>query len=61
VTRRTRAERTIRRIEITGDMDRHAAEALYLELRRLAQRHGLEVADVRVDKVGESLPGLHPA
>lgn len=33
------------RFEITGDLDRQAAEALELELRRLAQRHGVEITD----------------
>lgn len=29
------------RIEITGDMDRKAVEALQLEIRRLARLHGV--------------------
>ena len=35
-------------IHVTGIPDRVAAEALALEIRRLAQRHGLEVSDLRV-------------
>ena len=34
--------------EIAGDLDRRAAEALELELRRLAQRHGVEITDFRI-------------
>jgi len=40
----------IPRVEISGRMDRHAAEALQLELRRLAKRHGIDVKDVRIDR-----------
>jgi hypothetical protein len=36
------------RIELSGDLDRRSAEALSLEIRALAKRHGLEVRDVRV-------------
>jgi hypothetical protein len=37
-------------LRLSGDLDRHAAEALRLEVRRLAKQHGLEVM-VRVEKV----------
>jgi hypothetical protein len=40
----------IARVEISGRMDRHAAEALQLELRRLAKRHGVNIKDVRIDR-----------
>lgn len=40
---------TVHRIEVT-DLDRHAAEALYLELRRLARQYGVEISDFRVEK-----------
>jgi len=43
----------IPRVEISGRMDRHAAEALQLELRRLAKRHGVDIVDikdVRIDR-----------
>ena len=36
------------RIEISGDLDRQAVEALHLELRRLARRYGIEIAEVRI-------------
>lgn len=39
------------RFEITGDLDRQAAEALELELRRLAQRHGVEITELRIETV----------
>jgi len=31
------------RLEISGRMDRHAAEALQLEARRLAKRYGIDI------------------
>jgi type IV pilus biogenesis protein CpaD/CtpE len=43
----------VRRIEISGELDRHAAEALQLELRRLARRHGIDVREARVEKLDE--------
>jgi hypothetical protein len=41
----------IGRIEITGELDRGAVEALCLEVRRLARRHGVDVTAVRIEKV----------
>jgi hypothetical protein len=38
------------RIEITGDMDRKAVEALQLEIRRLARLHGVGIADLRIER-----------
>lgn len=38
------------RIEITGDMDRAAVEALQLEIRHLARLHGVRIADLRIDR-----------
>lgn len=35
-------ERTTR-LEISGKMDRHGAEALQLEARRLAKRYGIDI------------------
>jgi hypothetical protein len=34
---------------VSGDLDRHAAEALRLEVRRFANQHGVELV-VRVEK-----------
>jgi hypothetical protein len=47
------AEAPVRRIEVGGDLDRRSAEALALEIRALAKRHGFEIRDV---KVTTSLP-----
>lgn len=41
----------VHRIEIRGDLDRHAVEALYLEIRRLARRYGFDISEFRVEKV----------
>lgn len=41
----------IERIEIIGPFDRRDAEALQLELRRLAKRHGVEIEDLRIEEV----------
>ena len=41
----------VERIEITGPLDRPAAEALWLEIRRLAERHGVEVGEFRIEEV----------
>jgi hypothetical protein len=38
------------RIEISGTLDRHAVEALQLELRRLAKRRGVEIKGLRVER-----------
>lgn len=38
------------RIEIRAELDPHAAEALQLEIRRLAALHGVEIAELRVQK-----------
>jgi hypothetical protein len=38
-----------RRIEIRGSLDRRAAEGLELEIRRLAQRHGVVIKQIRIE------------
>jgi hypothetical protein len=38
------------RIEITGDLDRNAIEALQLEIRRLGRQYAVEI-DVRIERV----------
>lgn len=40
------------RIEITGELDRQAAEALQLELRRLARRYGVAVENLVIEEDG---------
>jgi hypothetical protein len=45
------AEGSVReRIEIIGDLDRNAVEALQLEIRRLGRQYAVEI-DVRVERV----------
>ncbi|MBI3457547.1 MAG: hypothetical protein HY002_17345 [Candidatus Rokubacteria bacterium] len=41
----------VHRIEITGIPDRHAAEALQLEIRRLARRYGIDIREIRIEEV----------
>jgi hypothetical protein len=36
----------INRLELSGDLSRHETEALLLELRHLARRHGLRMREV---------------
>ena len=38
------------RIEITSGLDRKAAEALRLEIRRLGQLHGVRITALRVER-----------
>lgn len=47
----------VRRLEITGEMDRHTVEAFSLEVRRLARRHGLDVKRFRIEKLEEGSGG----
>jgi hypothetical protein len=48
MARRPTRTQTPRRLEITSAADRHALEALQLEIRRLAREHGFEVTEVRI-------------
>ena len=48
-----RAERRALEIEIPSDLDAHAAEALRLELRRLAKRYGAEIEESQVAEVAD--------
>ncbi len=43
-----------RSVEITGDLDRQSAEALRLELERLARRHGVEIESFTIEDVDDS-------
>jgi hypothetical protein len=45
-------ERTTR-LEISGKMDRHAAEALQLEARRIAKRYGIDLKGIRLERPQE--------
>lgn len=40
------APKVINRLELSGDLNRHETEALLLELRHLARRHGLRMREV---------------
>lgn len=42
-------------LEITGDFNRQEAEALYLEIRRLAAAHGHRVENFNVSAVSRRL------
>ncbi len=42
------------RIELAGTLDRHALEALQLEIRRLAKLHGVEVKQLEVKRKAKS-------
>ena len=43
----------IHSLEITGDLDRYAAEILRLEIRHLARRYELDVEDFRIQTLRE--------
>ncbi len=45
-----RAE-AVHRIEITGTLDRHAVEALRVEIRRLSKRYGVDIKEFRIERV----------
>jgi hypothetical protein len=49
---RSSGERTPR-LEISGVMDRHAAEALQLEARRLAKRYGIDIEAIGTERPEE--------
>jgi hypothetical protein len=50
------------RIRLPAPDDRVAAEALALEIRRLARQHGVEVKSVRVEPGGlDEAPAAPPA
>ena len=52
-----KAERyATRRLSLTSSGDRGALEVLQLEIRRLARAHGLEVTDVRIERVERGRP-----
>ncbi len=39
----------VHRVELVGELDAHAAEAVALEIRRLLKRYAREITDVRVE------------
>jgi hypothetical protein len=40
-------------LEATGELDAHTAEALRLQIRRLARQHGIELGEVTVRREDE--------
>ena len=44
-------------LEISGDLDRYAAEMLRLEIRRLAQRLQLPLREIRIERAPEESEG----
>lgn len=55
----SKTARTLRRVALTAALDREEAEALRLEIRRLAKRCGVELASLRVERVAR--PGAPSA
>lgn len=51
--KRGKSAAAVQEIEITGDLDGHATEALRLELRRLAERYGAEIKEFRIEEVAD--------
>ncbi len=47
-----RAE-AVRRIEIIGTLDRHAVEALRLEIRRVSEGYGVDIKEFRIERLEE--------
>ena len=45
--------KVVHRLEIAGDLGRQDVEALELEIRRLAKSNGVEIAELRIEKVEE--------
>jgi hypothetical protein len=43
----------VQAFEISGNLDRHAAEVLRLEVRRLAQQYGADVKRYRIEREAE--------
>ena len=41
------------RIALSGNLDRQSAEALQLELRRLARRHGIAIKSARIERADQ--------
>jgi type IV pilus biogenesis protein CpaD/CtpE len=45
-----KSARRTERIEIKGQLDPHAAAAMQLEIRRLAEQHGIDIVEFRCEK-----------
>ncbi len=44
------------RLELVGDLDAHAAEALRLQIRRLARQHGIELVELTIEPDADDAP-----
>lgn len=47
--------KVVHRFQIVGDLGRQDAEALDLEIRRLAKRSGVEILDLRIEKESDDI------
>ena len=54
---RTRGSGQSYRVALTGPLDRHEREALQVEIRVLAKRHGVTIRDISVGRSGVSVSG----
>jgi hypothetical protein len=43
-------DQAVDRIDISGELDRHAAESLRLEILRLAKRHALTITNFHIEE-----------
>ena len=43
-------------LELVGELDAHAAEALRLQIRRLARQHGIDLVEMRVEPDADEQP-----
>jgi hypothetical protein len=43
-------------LQVEGDLDAHAAEALRLQIRRLARLHGIELDELTVEREADDAP-----
>jgi type II secretory pathway component PulM len=46
----------VEQLQAEGELDAHAAEALRLQIRRLARQHGIELTELTVEREGDDQP-----
>ena len=46
----------LERLEAEGELDAHAAEALRVQIRRLARLHGVELDDLMITREADETP-----
>ena len=44
------------RLEAEGELDAHAAEALRVQIRRLARLHGVELGELTISREADETP-----